>query len=800
MSQDSERADQVAHRFFLKLAQLVHHARAAAPASTAPPSSKPDIWFNLEIPSPSAKLFKEPTRPYSSLSSLSKPPLPFTIQVLLVVPKLASNQVLVHCPPGGSRTRLQLHPVPTHILIEEWTLSGTSTHPILSADEDDDSRPSKLYKNGVQLFRWVYTLLYLLPAWRVARARRQRFPLQLRVMGDPPLESTFLGFHVFPFLSTTEYNFSPIGHPLARLDLCLSVRALCEPAFSIEEMDRWASVLVADTGPHPLLLPPGVIKESRYDREIPEQSPREWLETGFVVVSPMHAPTIPPDSPSSLHEDSFSDSQMPAPLPSHLLRSSQIFRSPPSPPDSFRLSTVSVVASSIPVHSELPPLGNLPLHQLEASDVSGDVSRENRRMSQDLGRGAHSTYDSEITVISDFATEAAWDKLFQRNRTVLEQLHQLWDAPDTRPQDGQTSRAFLESIVQRQEGVSVLVDATGVEVLPRIELLDEIAVLADSWELRARCLDILRRMCGASGQFPTSFQLATGSLTRNPGRPEGSGGSAIIWKGDYGGRAVAMKVFRGCEIGDIPHQDMKAILKEAVVWKHLRHRNIVPFIGIDYEIFPLSLVCEWMSNGTVVDYLTSNHAINRLQLLHDVAKGLHYLHGMGIVHGDLKGVNVLVNADGVACLSDFGLAVLGHQGKLTTVSVAAWSTRWIAPEVLDPEAFGLLKAQLTRKSDMYSLGMVAWEIFTGLLPFHDVKFEGAIYGRILKGIRPQRATAATLLGLTDDIWDLMKQCWKAIPETRPDISDILTTLDGVLQHVDVARLQEPTSWPLIMES
>ncbi|OCH83696.1 phosphorylated protein that interacts with Vac8p, partial [Obba rivulosa] len=160
MSQDSQKADSIAHRFFSKLAQLVHHARATVPTSTASP--KLDRWFNLESPDP--ELFKEPTRPYRSLSSLPTPPPPFTIHVLLAVPELAHNQVLVHLPPGGPRTRL--NPPPAHVLLEEWTLSIASANLATAADESGVPSASTLYKHGIQLFRSVYTLLRVLPAWR----------------------------------------------------------------------------------------------------------------------------------------------------------------------------------------------------------------------------------------------------------------------------------------------------------------------------------------------------------------------------------------------------------------------------------------------------------------------------------------------------------------------------------------------------------------------------------------------------------------------------------------------------------
>ena len=90
------------------------------------------------------------------------------------------------------------------------------------------------------------------------------------------------------------------------------------------------------------------------------------------------------------------------------------------------------------------------------------------------------------------------------------------------------------------------------------------------------------------------------------------------------------------------------------MWKHLRHQNIVPFIGVTQD--PLQFVSEWMPNGTLTQYLGKNSGVNRIGLvspsrssnaslvsfffeLLDVAEGLAYLHAKHATHGDLKGVS-----------------------------------------------------------------------------------------------------------------------------------------------------------------
>ncbi|KAG6805343.1 hypothetical protein H0H92_015778, partial [Tricholoma furcatifolium] len=101
---------------------------------------------------------------------------------------------------------------------------------------------------------------------------------------------------------------------------------------------------------------------------------------------------------------------------------------------------------------------------------------------------------------------------------------------------------------------------------------------------------------------------------------------------------------------------LKDILNEAVLCGTLRHPNIVPFLGVYFQGNKPSLVFLWMEHGDLMSYLKEYPLSNRVQLLFDVALGVGYLHDRSIVHGDIKGVNILVNDSGRALIADFGLA------------------------------------------------------------------------------------------------------------------------------------------------
>ncbi len=136
--------------------------------------------FNLETPD--ADIFKEHTRIYRSISSSLSPPS-FQLQVLLCVPELTPNQVLSYVAPDSSRAPVD--PTPKYILLESWSLDFTP-HQVQYhyADDRVDVAPPTIYKLGISLFRSIFTLLRMLPAWKLARRLRRpagNFAIQVRV-------------------------------------------------------------------------------------------------------------------------------------------------------------------------------------------------------------------------------------------------------------------------------------------------------------------------------------------------------------------------------------------------------------------------------------------------------------------------------------------------------------------------------------------------------------------------------------------------------------------------------------------
>lgn len=98
--------------------------------------------------------------------------------------------------------------------------------------------------------------------------------------------------------------------------------------------------------------------------------------------------------------------------------------------------------------------------------------------------------------------------------------------------------------------------------------------------------------------------------------------------------------------------------------------------------------------------------------------------------------NILIKNDFRACIADFSLlTIITDQQTFLSTSVEGGTTPWMSPELLDPTSFGFEKCRLTKESDLYALGMVIYEVLSGLVPFSPIRVPILM---ILRGERPER--------------------------------------------------------------
>ncbi|TDL21801.1 kinase-like protein [Rickenella mellea] len=309
-------------------------------------------------------------------------------------------------------------------------------------------------------------------------------------------------------------------------------------------------------------------------------------------------------------------------------------------------------------------------------------------------------------------------------------------------------------------------------------------------ESRAHLARTLARLAKTSASYPDCLNLTM--IRRTGTDPVAGGGFADVWKGYFDEKPVALKALRIFKQA-VREKALKEFSHEAVIWRQLKHSNILPFYGVfrgDEHFDRLCLVSPWMDAGNVMDYLTVHPDSNRLSLLSDVAQGINYLHLFQppIIHGDLKGANIFVSPSRTACVGDFGLARFreSHESTLaTTTGNMTGTLRWQAPELLN-----IVEGESTRRSeqsDIYSFGCVCLELMTGKPPFSEIRNDGAVMLAISKGQiphRPHENLNVIERGLDDTLWAFMQHCWTFDPALRPRIVQVTEYFQ---RHHDAAR-------------
>ncbi|KAG6835583.1 hypothetical protein H0H93_016791 [Arthromyces matolae] len=315
-------------------------------------------------------------------------------------------------------------------------------------------------------------------------------------------------------------------------------------------------------------------------------------------------------------------------------------------------------------------------------------------------------------------------------------------------------------------------------------LVDTLQLLLDTQDFheidRKSLIAALQRFSKTRNIYPLQFFLKE-SIPSLQEETDGSGGFADVYKVKFRGVDTCFKVIR-VDRKNMEHL-AKAYAKEAIVWAQLHHPNVLPFYGIFQA--KLIFVSRWATNGDVNHYLEESPNADRILLCADIATGVEYLHKNDIVHGDLKGPNILIDDSGRALIADFGLANISDPFVIkwtsqSTVASIGGTTRWQAPELFQSEDE---KVYNTKASDVFAWSSVCYEIFTGLVPFHEFKYPATVMNKIMQGRVPTRPNdldpAWEQHGLNNHIWSLMEHCWSFQPSDRPDMMEVISKLGTV---------------------
>ncbi|KAH8103117.1 kinase-like domain-containing protein [Cristinia sonorae] len=312
--------------------------------------------------------------------------------------------------------------------------------------------------------------------------------------------------------------------------------------------------------------------------------------------------------------------------------------------------------------------------------------------------------------------------------------------------------------------------------------------------LRALALKLALRY----DMFPAATVIKGVLCTETEGR--GVGGFADVFFGSVNYMHVALKRLR--QYGNASEKQRletrKSFYRESILWKHLSHPNVLPFLGVADDVFKntICMVLPWMHHGSIRNYIPELKQQGKLlgpdfveaidKWLHQTAMGLAYLHQEGIAHGDLHAGNILIDTDGNVRLTDFGMALIAEASASNSSSHGGGAIRWRAPELIDPDEFGLDSTRPTFASDVYSFGITCVELYTGDIPFAGTG-DVVVMRRVLRGMRPARPSLPSSPEMTDRIWQITNRCWDQDFAKRPHIGEVCGWLAEAISPVEVAE-------------
>ena len=151
---------------------------------------------------------------------------------------------------------------------------------------------------------------------------------------------------------------------------------------------------------------------------------------------------------------------------------------------------------------------------------------------------------------------------------------------------------------------------------------------------------------------------------------------------------------------------------------------------------------------------------------------------------------MLISKAGKAQVCDYGLSPIVSNPTFTIAATpgVAGSSRWLAPEIIDPPTKASSSPTAASKpADVFAFAMLAVEVFSGKVPFGNMRNESVVI-QIASGKRPPKPQAAEQLGLSPEMWKFIEKCWSANPNKRPTIDEVVSTWEGFVNGSVVPSL------------
>ncbi|XP_073478433.1 fibroblast growth factor receptor 1 isoform X2 [Aquarana catesbeiana] len=248
---------------------------------------------------------------------------------------------------------------------------------------------------------------------------------------------------------------------------------------------------------------------------------------------------------------------------------------------------------------------------------------------------------------------------------------------------------------------------------------------------------------------------------------------------------VAVKMLKS----DASEKDLSDLISEMEMMKMIgKHKNIINLLGACTQDGPLYVIVEYAAKGNLREYLRARrppgmeYCYNPIcapdeqltfkdlvSCAYQVARGMEYLASKKCIHRDLAARNVLVTEDNIMKIADFGLARdIHHIDYYKKTTNGRLPVKWMAPEALFDRIY-------THQSDVWSFGVLLWEIFTlGGSPYPGVPME-ELFKLLKEGHRMDKPS-----NCTNELYMMMRDCWHAVPCQRPTFVQLVEDLDRIL--------------------
>ncbi|RIB10148.1 kinase-like domain-containing protein [Gigaspora rosea] len=254
----------------------------------------------------------------------------------------------------------------------------------------------------------------------------------------------------------------------------------------------------------------------------------------------------------------------------------------------------------------------------------------------------------------------------------------------------------------------------------------------------------------------------------------GGFGEVTKYKWRDSGLTVALKCLRADT--KIDESTIGNFIKELKLLQRVsNHSNVISFYGVTKDNNGYyNMILQYAENGTLREYLKENFTglqwIDKLNIAKEIAFGLLFLHDNGIIHRDLHSKNILIHQRQPK-IADFGLSKQTNEISKSSNSAIHGMTPYIEPKCfIDP------KYKRNEKSDIYSFGVILWEISSGRPPFSSFKSRDLIVIHLFQGNREK-----PIEGTPPQYVELYKKCWDNDPDNRPEIKSIFDTLNDSIE-------------------